>query len=307
MSDEFVTLGNDALSLVFWPACGGRLISLRVDGTELLWRSPEFFDGDTLVRPRSTWPVLDGSMASWSNVGGSKTWPAPQGWSGPDQWPGPPDPVLDSGVWSVLQSRHDGARELAMTSPADPRSGLRVTRSFLVPATGNCFRQRNTFTNVSGRPVTWSIWEVCQVDTAGFETGGELRVAVADAAEPRVMIEAFGTMPVGTFADGHRVLQVPDVVGKLGFANATGSVELARPDGATLRIEFEPEHAASYPDDGSLVELWLQCPLAEPLAEFSGLHPRARLAELEVLGPLLTLQPGESSSLDLVWSATPPA
>ena len=307
MSDEFVTLANDSLELVFWPACGGRLISLKVEGAELLWRSADFFDGETLARPRSTWPALDGSMASWANVGGSKTWPAPQGWSGPGEWPGPPDPVLDSGIWSIRQAERDGAREVTLASPVDPRSGLQVTRQFTLPGQGRSFRQLNTFTNASDSPIRWSIWEVCQADTAGCEHGGELRVSVSDGREPQVMIEAFGTMPVGTVRDGQRVLRVPEAVGKLGFPNATGSVELARPDGAALRLEFVPDPAASYPDGGSRVELWLQCPIAEPLAEFSGLHPRAWLAELEVLGPLRTLMPGETSSLEILWSARPPA
>ena len=307
MSDDFITISNDSLTLVLWPGCGGRLISLQVEGTELLWRNPDYVDPDgRLVRPRSDWPPLDGSMGSWSNVGGSKTWPAPQGWSGPGEWPGPPDPVLDSGAWSVLRRDLDGAQEVVLRSPDDRRSGLRVTRSFLLPRTGRHFTQVNTFRNIASEPVRWSIWEVCQVDTAAGGAGGELRVGVTEAAEPTVMIEAFGTVPTGTLRGGERILPLPDVVGKLGFPDASGTLEFARPDGASVRLEFAPEPDGEYPDGGSRVELWLQCPIEEPLAEFGGLHPQAHLVELEVLGPLRTLAPGESASLELSWAVTPP-
>lgn len=57
------------------------------------------FGGEPIVKePDHPVELGDGTFASWTNVGGSKTRPAPQGWDGDDQLPGPPDPVLDSAV-----------------------------------------------------------------------------------------------------------------------------------------------------------------------------------------------------------------
>jgi hypothetical protein len=37
---DVVTAGNDELQLAFLPQAGGRLISLRLNGDEVLWRKP---------------------------------------------------------------------------------------------------------------------------------------------------------------------------------------------------------------------------------------------------------------------------
>lgn len=309
MSDDFLVVETGDLRLVFWPGCGGRLISASTGGTELLWRNPDFIAPDgRLVKPRDSWQPLDGTMGSWANVGGSKTWPAPQGWSGDDEWSGPPDGVLDSGEWHPIRTEHPGgATTLTMTSPADGRTGLVVERRFDIPGTGTSFTQRNRFTNVSGRSITWSIWEVCQVDTSNSSNGGILRVGVEDENPPITMLKVVGTPSSGAVVGDERHLPVESVVGKLGFPNGTRFVALDRPDGAGLEIAFDVEQGAVYPDEGSRVELWLQYPIAEPLAEFGGLHPQAHLVELEVLGPLTSLAPGEHSDLLLRWSMRGPS
>ena len=147
-------VGNDDLALAFLPSVGGRLISVEVGGAELLWRNPEYLD-DALgtVLPREEWAPLDGTMGSWANLGGSKTWPAPQGWSGRHEWPGPPDPVIDSGDWRPeVRRAPDGATVVTLTSPDDPWTGLRVERRFEVPAAGASFTQRDHLPVRGGPP-----------------------------------------------------------------------------------------------------------------------------------------------------------
>lgn len=305
MTDQFESIVTPELELVFWPGCGGRLISLRACGVEFLWRNPDYLDrSGRLVWPREEWPVLDGSMGSWSNVGGSKTWPAPQGWAGPEEWPGPPDDRLDSGVWQAERQVDDsGETHLRMISPDDDRTGLRVVREFWVPPSGTSFRQRNSFHNIGGRPVTWSIWEVCQVDTEGC-AGGAVRVGTDHSAAPLRMLGIVGEPSLGHTVGDELVLPIEDVVGKLGFPSAIRHVTLDRPDGRSLGLRFDAVAGAAYPDGGSRVELWMQYPIPDPLARFDGLHPRARLIELEVLGPLSRLEPNETATLDLRWEAT---
>ena len=296
---------NGDVRLAFLPTVGGRLISVRCGGAELLWRNPEYLD-DALatVRPRATWPPLDGGMGSWPNLGGSKTWPAPQGWSGPGEWPGPPDGVLDSGEWAV-EAAHapGGALVVRLTSPDDPRTGLRVTRAFTVPARGRSFAQRTTFTNVCDRPVRWAVWEVAQVDTA---SGGELWVDVAGTAEPVDLVDAFGRVGVGPVDGGRRRVTIEDVVGKVGFTDATGALSFRRPDGAGLDWRLDVPDGV-YPDGGCQVEIWMQYPTPKPLEGPGSLHPTARLLELEALTPLTDLAPGASVRQQIEWTAVPPA
>lgn len=302
MSDPFEVVETPDLKLVFWPGCGGRLISLQAHGVDFLWRNPDYFDSDLkLVWARGDWRPLDGSMGSWANVGGAKTWPAPQGWGGTGEWPGPPDDRLDSGKWRLERDLTPaGETHLRMVSPDDDRTGLRVTREFWVPPQGAAFRQRNTFTNISNHPVRWSIWEVCQVDTEGCQ-GGSVRVGTDHSAPPLRMLSIVGEPSLGETVGDEFVLPLEDVVGKLGFPSATRQVALDRPDGTSLELHFDAVADAVYPDGGSRVELWMQYPIPDPLPEFGGLHPQARLVELEVLGPLISLQPSETAQLDLSW------
>jgi hypothetical protein len=291
----------------FLPKVGGRLLSLRVDGRELLWQNPWYFaDELRALRQRSDWPELDGTFSTWANIGGSKTWPAPQGWEGDDQWAGPPDPILDSGAWSWAESEWpDGGLIITMTSPDDPRTGLRVRRHFVIPAVGVQFNQTMSLTNTSPRTVTWAAWEVCQVRTAPISgRRGVVRVPVSGDDAPLAQGDYHGVL---TWRRVERFIEIPaqEVVAKRGFANATGSVSWSDVDGAGLELRFTPE-ARPYPDGGARVEVWMQTPLENPLPELSGLHPDAHLAELEVLGPLTKLAPGQSTHYGIRWVATSP-
>ena len=307
MSDDFIAVETSDLRLVFWPGCGGRLISASTRGIEFLWRNPEFLsDGGELRKPRDAWQPLDGTIGSWANVGGSKTWPAPQGWSGLNEWPGPPDGILDSGTWSCTKQSEHGGHTVVMTSPADHRTGLTIERRFDIPATGQLFQQTNRFTNCSSEPVSWSIWEVCQVATADAY-GGVLRVGVDDETPPIKLLTVLGSPDLGSLVGNERHLPVQTVVGKLGFPTANRLIGLDRPDGARVEICFEAEPGAPYPDGGSRAELWRQYPIPAPLPEVGGLHPQAHLVELEVLGPLVTLLPGQQSEMRLGWGLRGPS
>ena len=298
---------NGTLQLTFLPSVGGRLLSIVASGRELLWRNPDYFDADfRVVRRRSAWARLDGSFSSWANIGGSKTWPAPQGWAGEGEWAGPPDDVLDAGVWSIdVAESETGDMTVVMTSPEDQRSGLRITRRFEIPVAGAEFRQLITFTNVSDRPITWAIWEVCQVDTGSPDgRSAEGSVVVVPHVGEAVELD-LGTYEgeLGSKRRGHDVvLPLGTGVAKRGYPDASGSVELHGPDGLEIGLATSPVEAATWPDGGSKVEVWLQRPTAAPIESLEGLHPSAHLVELEVLGPLTTLAPGATSTLDVEWS-----
>lgn len=303
---DVIHLGNGELSLAFLPQVGGRLISIEIGGTEVLWRNPHHLDDR--LRPRTPWthwPRPDGSMGSWVNVGGSKTWPAPQGWSGSGEWPGPPDGVLDSGTYRAQASVDAaGAAHLTLTSAVDPVTGLQITRRFTLPSMGTAFFQTSSFANRSADPITWSIWEVAQVDTNPQDVrrpSGRIEVETVGDSEPVRMIEAVGRLQY-TVRSAMTDVPVQATVGKLGFPTAAGTVRWLRGDGLHLTMSTRRRPDATYPDGGCTAEIWLQYPIPEPLAEFGGLHPDAHLAELELLSPLEVIPPGGNSSMDIHWS-----
>jgi hypothetical protein len=307
---QLLRADNGTVQLTFLPAVGGRLLSIVASGRELLWRNPDYFDANfRAVRPRSTWAPLDGSFASWANIGGSKTWPAPQGWAGEGEWAGPPDDVLDAGAWSIEAGENDtGDMTVSMTSTYDERTGLRIERRFGIPSGGTEFTQLTTFTNLSNRTVSWSIWEVCQVDTGtgagltGAEAAIEVDVSGAHAAESINLGDYRGSLMAEHFGD-RLIVPIQDVVAKRGYPAASGRIAYRAP-GRALELFFDPVPGASYPDGGSRAEIWMQSPQVEPIAELSGLHPDAYLAELEVLSPSWTIEPGASVDYALKWRVT---
>jgi hypothetical protein len=185
---------------------------------------------------------------------------------------------------------------------------LRVERVFLLPATGHTFHQSTTFTNVTESEISWSIWEVCQVDTSDGKgqpaSVAAIEIDVDDAAAPIDLGTYRGSATTGSTHDGRITMGVQDVVAKLGFASASGRLAYRGPSG-TLAMNFSPVPGADYPDQGSRAEIWMQSPQADPIEELSGLHPDAYLAELEVLSPRSTIAAGESAEYALDWTVKP--
>jgi hypothetical protein len=283
-------LSRGELRLGLVPEIGGRLLSVRFRGTELLWRDPELVDDEL----RGHFAPNSGRMGDWVNYGGDKTWPAPQGWDGPDQWPGPPDPVLDSGPYQAVL---DGDT-LTMTSAPDPRTGLRLTRAVTVLDDG--YRLDLRAENISEREVRWALWNVTQLPGDGSVTAGL-------AGRRASAVPLIGAIPEYTVDTVDRELTVPaqEVVGKLGVPDSAGWVRWQR-DGVSLTLSFDVDPDAEYPDANSPLEIWLEHPQPKPLAELGDLDPPGHITELEVLGPLTSLAPRGATSLTIRATVTAP-
>jgi len=286
-------LDNGLLRLGLVPALGGRLSSVRFGSVELLWRNALLLDSELRpVNGHVPSPVA-GAMGDWVNYGGDKTWPAPQGWDTDAQWAGPPDPVLDSGPYTAaVESTSDGVT-VTMTSGDDPRTGLRFTRAITLQPGETSYRLRLTATNVSERPVRWALWNVTQLPG-----GGDVHIGLDPARDPQVvgLVAGTGTPEYRYNAPDLVVVPRQDVVGKLGFPGSAGWVSYVGAEAMMTQV-FTVDPAAEYPDSGSPLEVWLEHPLPEPLADLGGLNPPAHIVECEVLGPLTDLAPGASTSL----------
>jgi hypothetical protein len=301
---QLLRIDTGAVSAVVAPGLGGRLLSLTADTREHLWHNPrELDEALQLRRPRSSWPDQSGPMSNWVNVGGAKVWPAPQGWSGAGQWPGPPDPVFDGGAWQWRAEQFpDGGARVTLESRADPVTGLRATRSLEFRPRASGFVETVRFT-ATERPVRWAIWEVVQVPSGrecGAGDGSGVIVASPDA-DPLPLLPQLPAPDWHRLQDGRVHVPVRPRVGKLGFPGAAGQIKYARSGGGALRLRWDTFPRAEYPDQGSRAEVWMQHPVAEPIAELGGLHPDADYVELEVLGPLVRLEAGQQTCLRVTW------
>lgn len=306
-----ILLRNEVMSVTAVPVIGGRVMSLKLGTREYLFTNPSIA-GQTFTAAEHRG---DGTLASWKNYGGEKTWPAPQGWGGPNEWPGPPDPILDSGPYQAISSLHDRSAGLTMVSASDPSTGLRIHRHLDIQSGMARMVIEQTIENVIDRPVSWAPWNVLQLDCArltskgGYEPDDNCWLYVpfdgkASGERPyRMMFGQDHPQWQHVVAPGLLGIQYRGIIGKIALINTSGWLAFAsQTDGYVLCARFAVHPDAEYPDDGATVECWSESPIAKPPQEFT-YQSVGCVMEAEVLGPLRLLQPGQRSVLRVEWSA----
>lgn len=262
---QVLSVATADLELGFVPQLGGRLVSVRSGGREFLWHNSDLLD-ETL-HPVLAWPE---GGAEQLGLGGTSTRPAGAG-AAPGHWGGPPARMPEEDEFAYEVVEEPGVVEVVLSGSADA-DGLTVTRTFRIPARGRSFVQISEVRNSSESPVRWSVREVLRLDGASDETGSGM-----------------GDATVRTDAG--------EVAAKPGFGHTGGQVTFEH-DGRTLTVSSEfptsalPGSVAPEGDGG--VALWVQEP--GPVGD------TADYLELDLLGPLTTLEPGGSTALHLHWS-----
>ena len=135
-------------------------MDLRLGETNLFYINPRYYG------QKAQSDAQGNAIGMWRNYGGSKVWPAPQGWSGDHEWPGPPDPVLDSGPYDCRTSRGAETASVHLNSQHDEQSGVTLQRDIEIRPGTSVVHLHHRMHNTSKRPVRWGIWQVTQVDAA---------------------------------------------------------------------------------------------------------------------------------------------
>lgn len=289
---ESLKLTNGIVTVVAVPAIGGRIMEYKLGGHPYLWVNP-----DELGKVHE--PPETEDEPAWRNYGGYKVWPAPQ-----KQWGGPPDPLgstLDGGRWTgqiIAQERGTGT--VRLTSPKDADvTGLQITREATLYGGTTRLAIKERFTNVSKEPITWSIWDVTQVP-------GSLSKKQKFSQQARVyfplnpnsahargfyeMVEGGGEQWMPSVAPGVMGVKYLGQKGKIGADSVAGWIAYVDEAHEYCYVKrFAVEKLGKYPDEGSTVEVYC-----------SG---DKSYLEVEVLGPLTTIAPGDSFSFTTDWYA----
>ncbi len=299
---DVYSLENEWMKICIAPQLGGRIIQLELAGHEFLYANQD------LSQKWSGGTEEEGDGV-WRNYGGEKIWPAPQGWDHDNQWPGPPDKVLDGGLYSI-EERVSGAHgaEAFLVSPVDDFTGLQIQRSIgLIPEkTG--VRIKVQFTNFSDRTKKWSIWPVCQLKTDDFGEEVEYQV-VCPISEQSQYDQGFKVMhglvnnPQYRRNENRLLVDYSYLVGKVGLdTDADWVAYIYKKTGKVLVYRFMVEKNATYPDNTS-VQIWSQGKgliySRNRIIEYGNdkrLNPP--YLEVEVLSPLVELQPKESMTFE---------
>ncbi len=302
-------LTNGLVTLHVTPQLGGRIIQACLGDFEYFWTDPRQTKLPTVLGVK-----LDGSF---TNYGGSRVWPAPQGWSGEHEFPFPPVPFFGEGPNRITeQSCCSTSAFVEMKGKPDPYTGIFFTRSARLVRDSACVQVQIIMTNADAKPRRWGIWQIVQHDARnrdgeGFneQLRGYCRVnrasRLAKAARPMFGMARHPSLRV-VEKTGLAVIEYHHAVGKIAVDSNAGWLAVVNAQTGHVFVEqFQTYPERPYPDDAS-VEFYINGPGALDLA---GEHldittdpeSPAYFMESEVFGPFADLAPGESQTFQTRW------
>ena len=275
-----IALRNQAAEIVVVPAIG-RVMAFR------LRIGPQASSEGPFWSHPGIGAALAPDANGWINYGGDKAWPAPQ-----SAWPaisghGWPPPRTFDAVPYTPSNGGDGA-SVQLVSPVDPAYGLRVRRTIALDPSRPIMTIETTYEKTQGAPVRVAVWSITQLDApdrlfvllpqrSTFPNGYALRLPAA----PRDLRADGGLLSLARDptektmigSDGDALLWMGGGIDLLIENLAAGPADASAgwPDGAHAQIYTSPGDAEGY-------------------------------VELELLGRLRDLRPGESASMTVRYT-----
>jgi hypothetical protein len=292
---EAIKVSNGILDMFVTPQIGGRVIQLRLGKCEYFYVNPRHMG-------RMYGKDENNAEAGWKNYGGSKVWPAPQGWSDETQWPGPPDPILDGGPYraQVIERGPDSVA-IKLESGDDEYTGLRLSREIRLFRGSATVQIRHQMRNTSLRPVRWAVWQVTQQAA---------RVGFSATVPLQNFRQIYGDQNYENFEtlSGNHLwrLSYANQVAKFVVNPASGWLATSHGDlGAVLVETFPIFQGSAYPDGGPL-EFWINgkgsfTAHGEVLnveEDPNGCDP---FIETEILSPMIDLEPDQDYEFQVSW------
>jgi hypothetical protein len=257
-----------AAEMIVVAEIGPRILSLRVGGGPNLL----FVDEETLGKGRGD--------KVWHIYGGHRIWVSPESELAyaPDN--GPCKVTVEPGKLTIQTS---------------PDATTRLVRRLTISAEGERFAVESAAKNTSAFVFPGAIWCLTCVAPAGviaFPWGGGGSWAVKRISHWVQWAEHTSDVRSKQYRPGPDLYNIHPTgeEGKVGTHSPEGWLALCRPD-ATFIKQFEPNMAACYPDGGCSVEVYT-CP---------------RFIEMETLGPLGVIGPGEEIAQREWWTLSPKA
>jgi len=265
-------LTNKLIEAVVVPAIG-RVMALRlVGGQNVLWED-DSLDGNS--------DAVDAE--GWSNYGGDKIWPSPQ-----DRWEAltarawPPPEAFDSRPYT--SAVEDG--EVVLTSSVDSHYGIQTLRRISLLAHQPVMTIATTFRKVAGAPIRTGIWVITQAR----DPERVFALLPEKSAMPSGFLQQMGPTPKDFSIRGRLLELSRDPLEKIKIGTEGLSLLWVGQD-AVLRVDA-PLRPGEYPDGGSRTEIYTN---SDPLP----------YVELETLGPLATLHPGQEIEWTNTYTLTP--
>jgi hypothetical protein len=250
------TLENEFIKIYVANELGGRVIQVEMRGYEFLFNNPNLYGQVPTA-------VTSGERNEWQNFGGEKIWPAPQGWDSPNEWPGPPDPVIDSGFYSMQYIQN--TETLRLASEIDYYTGLRVERDIRLSDDHSEVVVNVSFANESEHTRTWAIWPVCQMNI--LEISSKNRYKIVSPLHPKSIFGKQGFKVIHGLVNnpqykiassGNLEVTYQYLVGKIGIDSKAGWVAfIDTHEGKVAILQFQPQRGQVHIDDTN-IQIWTQ-------------------------------------------------
>ncbi len=277
-----ITLRNGSIQLGVSAAVGRVVAFGPLNGPNLIWIADE-----SAVDQPVPGHAVPGQQ--YINYGGDKLWLAPQPlWAratGNVEWP--PDGVIDGEAWNVTQQT---PRSLTIESRESPHYGVVVQRTFELHPTLPRVTTTNTVRRIKPNPFPVQAWTVTQVIHPPQ--------VLMDIATPRPIDRPRVQMLTETTAD--------KVKGRVELIDdQSAAVWQIRGDAHAKLGTFGRWIAGVYDDYAFLQTTDFDPDGAYPELSSIQAYYADSYVELEVVGPLIQLAPGESLSNQVIWELIP--
>lgn len=259
---DSIVLSNGQAEAVIVPAVG-RIMQFRFAGET---------DGPLWENAEMNGKAPDPESKIWGNFGGDKTWPSPQSDWGkitPRSWP--PPVAFDSMPVEAKEDSH----AVTLISAVDPHYGIRATRHIQLDPSQPIMTVTTTYEKVKGEPKKVGVWVITQLKDP---YAVYMPIPAASSYKEGYNLQSKETLP-DLNRNNHFLILTRNKRTPYKIGN-DGSTLLWIGEKTALRIDSARVPDAEYPDNGSSVEVYTS---PDPLP----------YVELEMLGPLKTLKPGD--------------
>lgn len=274
---------NDLITLAVVPAIGGRIMEYALGKHSLLYVNQDQLG--KIYKPASD--------VDWPNFGGYKIWPSPQ-----KVWDWPPPPNLDYGLYEAeIENETDESVTLLLKSPVEEwkTAGIRIERLITVKHDSTDIHLKETLINESDGDVALGVWDITQhivnhpnkKDYQKFwayfplnpkSRYGKTGVYFTEASEAWKGEVNDGVYGVQCHLDGQKIYSDCHE-GWIAYTDHQTQLVMTK--------IFPNFHGKSYPENDARVAVCT--------------NPKPAYLNVEVMGPIADLAPGESHSFSVDW------
>ena len=298
-------VSNEWVKLVIVPQNGGRLMQVTFAGHDYLF-----------VNPKLAGKYFPPSPDKWFNYGGDKIWLLPEGNNDEQHWVGNSD-LLDDGPYSFKTVSEGKECEIELTGPADPQTGIQISRTIQIDSDSPRIRFHAGMKNVSGHTVEWSMQSVSQYDTSDRSSSFNHNFWSFTPANPsssylnlyHVRFGPAENHAVSVRDDGLFAVHYVHMAAELWLDSTAGWVAVVDGESHYAMVErFQYEQTKSYPGKASVIfwtngpEMRLSDDGVPSLSADTDAGPYYEEAELN--SPMCRLRAGESCSFETEWFPT---